>query len=152
MFSKFFPGIVFIESEWFSAKVPFDWTDKKDIELLYQTVGLLIDFNVNRGEENFVITLAMPQLRHYNEFIKYFQKGIPIILICLTCEKDEVMRRIHKRGRHATQRQLELDAVDSDYEYLNNFISTNHFAVEINTTKITEEQVAAQIIETIKKE
>jgi predicted ABC-type ATPase len=150
MFSHFFKSIVFIESEWFSAKFPFDWNNKEDIESLYQTMERLIDFNVNRGESNFVITLGLPQIKYYNEYIRYFQKGIPILLVCLTCEKDEIIRRVNERGRHEKQRQLELDAVDGDYEYLRKFISANRAAIEINTTKITEDQIAARIVQIIK--
>ena len=152
MLSHFFKSIVFIESEWFSAKIPFDWNDKKDIESLYHATERLIDFNINRGESNFVITLGLPQLKHYNEYIKCFKKGIPILLICLTCEKDEIIRRVHERGRHEKQRQLELDAIDSDYEYLNNLVSDNEFAIEINTTRMTEDLVATQIIQIIKNQ
>ena len=48
MFSHFFKTLVFIESEWFSAKIPFDWNNNKDIESLYQTTEKIIDLNVNR--------------------------------------------------------------------------------------------------------
>jgi broad-specificity NMP kinase len=151
LFSHYFNNCIFIESEWFSAKVPFDWKNKRDIESIYLATEKVIDFNLNRGEDNFVITLGLPQLKHYDEFIKYFQKGIPIILICLTCDKKEIIRRIHERGRHARQRLLELDAVDPDYKYLSDFISHNHLAHEINTTRTTEKQVASLIIEIVTK-
>lgn len=150
MLSKYFKNIVFIETEWFSATVPFDWKDKADIESLYQATEKLIDFHVNRGEENFIITLGTPMLKHYGEFIKHFQKGFPILLICLTCEKDEIIRRVHERWRHEKQLQLELDAVEDDHEFLNKFISANKDAFEINTTKIAEDQVAAELIQIIK--
>ncbi len=74
------------------------------------------------------------------------------MLFCLKCEKDEVIRRIHNRGRHREQSQMELDAVDSDYEYLDDFISRNSLARVINNTRITEDEVAAQIVEIIKRE
>jgi len=41
--------------------------------------------------------------------------------------------------------------VDSDYEYISNFIYSNEFAFEIKTTKISEAQVAAQITEIIRR-
>ncbi len=150
LFSNYFQKCVFIESEWFSAKVPFDWKNKKDLESIYLSTERIVDFNLNRGEDNFVITLGLPLLKHYKEFIKYFQKGLPIFLICLTCDKKEIVRRIHERGRHTKQRQLELGAVDPDYKYLSDFISNNHFAHHINTTATNENQAATQIIQIIR--
>ncbi len=151
MLSKHFKSITFIETEWFSARADFDWTKRTDIESLYQATEKLIDFHLNRGEENFVITLGTPMLKHDNEFIKHFEKGIPILLFCLSCEKDEIIRRVHERGRHEKQLQLELGAVNGDYDYLRNFISTNKDAFEINTTKTTEDQVATTIMEIIRE-
>jgi broad-specificity NMP kinase len=149
---NYFSRITFIESDWFGAKIPFDWTGKSDIESVYQTLSLLIDYNVKRGEENFIISLCMPLLRYYSDFIEYFNKGMPLQLFCLKCEKNEVIRRIHERGRNPEQKQRELDAVDSDSEYLDKFISHNSLSFEINNTQMSEDQVAAKMIEIIKKE
>ncbi len=147
---NYFTRAVFIESDWFGAKIPFDWTDKNDIESIYQEIGLLVDYNLKKGIEHFIITFCIPLLRQHHNFIKHLNKSMPIVLFCLTCEKDEVIKRIHGRGRNREQKQYELDAIDSDFAYLNDFISQNNFAKEINNTRMTEEEVASQIIKIIK--
>lgn len=42
LFSNYFRNCVFIESEWFSAKRPFDWNSKRDIESLYLSTARLM--------------------------------------------------------------------------------------------------------------
>ncbi len=147
---NYFARLVFLESEWLCAKVPFDWNNRNDIESVYQMLALLIDYHVNRGEENFIITLGLPLLKYYAEFRGYLHKSCPVMLFCLKCNKDEVLRRIHERGRNAEQMQREIDALEGDYEYLNKFIHDNSFAREIENTKINEDEVAAKIIDIIR--
>ncbi len=81
--------------------------------------------------------------------IGYLQSGGPVKLFCLKCEKDEVLRRIHERGRNAEQMPREIDALDSDYDYLDKFNHDNNFTHMIENSKINEDKVALKIIDIV---
>ncbi|HEY5997876.1 MAG TPA: hypothetical protein VI078_01045 [bacterium] len=145
------PRIVFYETDLFTGRIPFDWTNKNDIEGIYQRAGLLVANDMARGDSSFILTLSIPMLRHFTEFRPYLRTAGPLFLFCLRCDKHEVLRRIHERNRHPQQRQLELDSIDSDYEYLNRFATPHEFVFHIDNASISEKQVAGQIAGEIAK-
>jgi hypothetical protein len=142
-----FKNIVFLDCDWFASRVPFQWENEADVESVYQSLSLMINFHIDRGEKNFVIPLTYEMAVLYEKYKSYFSKfNLPINTFRLRCTEQELERRIRGRDRIMWQKQQELGGmlkVQGDFDKV--FGDEKVFKL-IDTTMLSEREVAMRIM------
>lgn len=97
---KIFNNIVFLDCDWFASMQPFSWDKKSDVAMVYQLLGQMIDFHLQRGKKRFVVTLTSQMAAMYGEYQALFiSKKLPIYNFRLRCSEQELQKRIDLRNR-----------------------------------------------------
>ncbi len=101
--------MVFLDCDWFASYVPFSWRRDSDVEKVYEALSLMIDFHMQRGARQFVLTLTIEMAfvfdRHRWRFERY---GLPLFPFRLRCDGEVLLQRISERDRNDFQKQAEL--------------------------------------------
>jgi thymidylate kinase len=139
--------IIFLDCDWFASRVPFQWENEADVESVYQSLSLMIEFHINHGEKNFVITLTYEMAILFEKFKTYFSKHpYPIKAFRLRCSEQELERRIRGRDRILWQKQQELNSMLNMQEDFDNSFKDEELFKLIDTTKLSEREVAMLIV------
>lgn len=145
-----FDQLTFFDCDWFASTKPFSWDKTEDVEMVYQALSNMIEFHLNRSQYNFVITLTPQMALAYHRYCHHFtQHKLPIYLFRLSCKYDEVKRRILQRDRLETQKKQELSDTLVHHEDLHTAFSDEKLFKHINTTKLSEHDIASIIKKTI---
>lgn len=144
--------LVFLDCDWFASLKPLSWEKESDVEVVYQALSTMIDFHIQKGNKNFVITLTMEMALVYQKYDHYFiSKNMKTYPFRLHCNGQELSRRILQRDRIEVQKQQELkNSVVQQELFDKNFPGSTIFYLIEGTGK-TEQQVAHQILSEIRK-
>ncbi len=139
--------IVFLDCDWFASRVPFAWENETDVESVYQSLSLIIEYHKQRGEMNFVIPLTYEMAILFEKFENYFSKhNLPIKAFRLRCGEQELERRIRVRDRILWQKQQELNSMLKMQEDFDNAFTDEKLFRLIDTTSKSETEVALEIV------
>jgi len=143
---KLFNEIVFLDCDWFASSAPFAWEKESDVHMVYQAISTMISFYHTHNYKNFVITLT-PEMAHlYFTFNSYFtQFKLPIHAFRLKCDYIEHIRRISQRDRIESQKNRELIAAEKHSQFFDNSFPDNKIFQIIDSTNLSEPQVALEI-------
>lgn len=145
-----FSQIVFLDCDWFASRIPFSWENETDVESVFHALSLMIDFHIKRNETNFVIPLTFQMAQLFNPYQYYFSKyHLPIYPFRLRCSEQELERRIQERDRVKWQKQQELDGMLQAQNDFDQFFPNNDLFQLIDTTHLSEREVAKHIVSTI---
>jgi len=144
--------LVFLDCDWFALLKPFSWEKESDVEMVFQALSTMIDFHIQNGNKNFVITLTSEMALMYQKYDHYFtSKNIKTYPFRLHCDGQELSRRILQRDRIEVQKQHELKNAVAQQEFFYKNFPDNTIFYLIDGTGKTEQQVAHQILLKIKK-
>jgi hypothetical protein len=59
------PPMVFLDCDWFAARIPFSWKLESDVESVYQALSVMLDFHTSRAAARFVIPLTLEMAASY---------------------------------------------------------------------------------------
>lgn len=139
--------IVFLDCDWFASRTPFNWKNESDVETVFQGLSLMIDFHLKNGNENFVIPLTMEMAFLFNKYKSYFSKfNLEIHAFRLRCNEQELERRIRERDRNLMQKEEELRGMLEAQASFDHQFSNNQIFKLIDTTKLSEQAVAQEIL------
>lgn len=145
--------IVFLENDFLAYRKPFDPNDRKDLAMMYDQLLLNIQFHLERGNADFVITLSPPMALLFPEMKSQFEVLDPQIYpFILTCAPSEAARRIEERNRGQQQKKRERRWIAEDMDTLNSSFPDNSVFIRIDTTGTDELSVAQQIQNIIKEQ
>lgn len=146
-----FDRMVFLDCDWFASRVPFSWENESDVISVFQSLSLMIEFHLKRGDKNFVIplTLEMAKLLKKNEI--YFSKwNLPIKSFRLRCSEQELAKRIGERNRIEWQKDKELNNFLVAQKRFDLLFPNDDLFKLIDNTQISEDETAIQIATFIK--
>lgn len=144
--------IVFLDCDWFASRVPFNWKNESDIETVFQALSLMIDFHIKQGNDNFVIPLTLEMALYLNKYKNYFSNNnLAIHAFRLRCKEHELQRRIRERDRNHWQKQEELNGMLEAQTTFDNQFPDNKIFKLIDTTELSEREVALEIVSSIDK-
>lgn len=142
--------IVFLDCDWFASRIPFNWKNESDVETVFQGLSLMIDFHLKNGNENFVVPLTMEMAFLFNNYKSYFLKfNLEIHAFRLRCNEQELERRIRGRDRIPLQKEEELNGMLEAQASFDDQFPNNQIFKLIDTTKLSELEVAKEILLTI---
>lgn len=145
--------IVFLDCDWFASRVPFNWQNESDVETVFQALSLMIDFHIKNGSDNFVIPLTMEMAFHLNKYKFYFSKfNLAIHAFRLRCKEHELERRIRERDRNHWQKQEELNGMLEAQTTFDKQYPNNEVFNLIDTTELSEREVAQKILLAVESE
>jgi diadenosine tetraphosphate (Ap4A) HIT family hydrolase len=108
------PPMVFLDCDWFAARIPFSWKLESDVESVYQALSVMLDFHTSRAAARFVIPLTLEMAASYARNGHYLERfGLPLFRFRLSCSADLLRERVLKRDRNPLQRSWELEAIPS---------------------------------------
>ena len=139
--------MVFLDCDWFASRVPFSWKLESDVESVYQTLSLMVDYHTRRAADRFVITLTLEMAVSYAQHRKYLDRfGLRLFPFLLLCSADILRERVLKRDRTPVQRSWELDVVPSQLQTCQALSSA--FS-RVDVSGMDEQAVARRILSSI---
>lgn len=149
---KLFDEMVFLDCDWLAALVPFSWDKPADVHMIYKALATMIMFHKEQGRTNFVITLTSQLAQAYSALKHYFvETHLPLYAFRLTCHQEELQRRILQRDRLQEQKEAELKNALLQQAFFERQFSDERLFTIIDTTRLTEQEVALQIKKSISK-
>jgi broad-specificity NMP kinase len=120
---------------------PFEIYDNARIRHLYRTLALLVGFHRQNGYSNFVINYVFESHESLQELLNLLSPLDPAIhTYWLTCDPKEQARRI--RGRHRQELSWEIQRFVELQEIQENAALRGFIGKEVDTTRLSMEQVA----------
>lgn len=147
---KFFDQLVFLDCDWFASLQPFSWENESDVMMVYQALADMVKFHQQRNNNNFVITLTHQMAQVFEKYKSSFtDSALPIFAFRLHVSDEEGQRRIKSRDRIESQKDEELKNFIKQQKVFDTLCKNNKVFVTIETTSLTEEQVAHKIQELV---
>jgi broad-specificity NMP kinase len=141
-----FDRMVFLDCDWFASRVPFAWQNESDVESVFQSLAVMIEFHIKRSEKNFVVTLMLEMAKCFEKYSAYLTRWcLPVKAFRLRCSEQELERRIRGRDRIAWQQQQELSSMLQMQKEFDTLFPTNEIFTLFDTTILSEQEVAARI-------
>jgi broad-specificity NMP kinase len=141
------PPLVFLDCDWFAARVPFSWKREGDVESVYQALSVMIDYHTRNSATRFVVPLTLEMAVSYAQHRKYLDRfGLPLFAFLLSCSTEVLRERVLKRDRNPVQRSWELDAIPSQLQTCQ--VLSSAF-VRVDVSGMDEQGVARRILSNI---
>jgi AAA domain-containing protein len=138
------PPMVFLDCDWFAARVPFSWTLESDVDSVYEALSVMLDYYTSRASARFVIPLTLEMAVSYGRNRQYFDRfHLPLFHFRLSCSADLLRERVLKRGRNPVQRSWELDVIPSQLRICEALPDT---FIPIDVSAMDEHAVARKIL------
>jgi deoxyadenosine/deoxycytidine kinase len=138
------PRAVMLDMDHIAAFHPCDYYCQEHLDYAYSTARILVEHHVRHGFFDFVLNWVFEspgQLARLKKELDRF--GLPIHTFRLSCDPDEITRRIRARNREDLNgeiaRSRELVAI------LDAAAQTGDIGTVIDTTSLTVEQTVDQI-------
>lgn len=141
------PPMVFLDCDWFAARVPFSWKLESDVESVYQSLSVMLDYHTRRAAARFVIPLTLEMAVSYvrnRHYLDRFQ--LPLFHFRLSCSADLLRERVLKRDRNPAQRSWELDVITSQVQTSERLPDT---FIPIDVSAMGEHAVARKILDMV---
>lgn len=138
-----FEEMTFLDCDWFASRLPFDWKNQSDLESVFQGLALMIEFHLKQGRRHFVIPLTLEMAEYLKKYQHYFtQWQLPIHAFRLRCSEITLENRIRARNRIHWQKQQELEQAPIAQARFDILFPDNAIFRLIDTTQLTEDEVA----------
>ena len=126
--------MVFLDCDWFAARLPFSWQSESDVESVYQALSVMLEHHTRRAAARFVIPLTPEMATSYSRNGHYLERfQLPLFRFRLSCSAELLRERVLKRDRNPVQRSCELEAIPSQLrvcETLSDFMPVDVSALD----------------------
>lgn len=141
---------VYLDSDWFCAKNPFDVFTADSIKQVYDSIYSNINYQKKLGYKNFIIAIYLEAFIKFYEYQYQFAALDEKVYTFILSSTTEIhIKRIKSRDRLSWMKENEIKKSNEQLKISHSMASSNPEIVDIDTTSMNPIEVAQRIIEAI---